>query len=656
MGNIIHGPRTEVSYFFSNCLDTRIPEMAEASRLAESGDIKGAEHIFAEYIKKTLKPEKLNRKWYEPLSKEAEERLKAKYDLAVSYSFCPCGIRHDFPIGKVDWLSNHTYNNYCEWPWQLSRHAELDTLAKYYTKYHDERAAEVWLNMIDSWIDQAILPDDGSAGNSTLCWRTIEAGIRMKGWARQIHAFINHPLLTDSFITRYFISVYEHGHRLMDAYTSGNWLLMEMHGVIRIAELYRFYKESDRWRETALAILEREMKSQVYPDGFHYELSTDYHAVADINYYDVLMMYRENELPEPEFLKKGLKGFYDVYPMIVRPDGKTPDINDGYPRRVSDKMKEALTLFPEREDYIFYSTEGREGKAPDILSCNFPYAGLAVMRNGREADSVWAFMDCGPFGKAHQHEDKLNVLISAYGKNMINEAGNYDYDTSDMRKYVLESRAHNVITFDELGQNRRGKYVWNPDDINKLSCHTYSSNDERDTARAVYNEGYGADGIAFTHDRSLIFMKKAEGLAPFFVVVDRVTAPDDKEHSYEAIWHFENCDFTLAGDKANGDFGDGVGLDLLFSDDSAESKDMIGTYEPYMQGWFPIRPSGPHEHRRVPTPVFKGKFKGKRRLVSVLYPYRNGERIISSVEASFDTADKSFTLVMNDGSRLTLSE
>ena len=77
------------------------------------------------------------------------------------------------------------------------------------------------------------------------------------------------------------------------------------------------------------------------------------------------------------------------------------------------------------------------------------------MRSGWERDARYLLLDVGPFGYGHQHEDKLNLLLHAYGRLLLAEGGNYAYDSSEMRRYVLSTRAHNTIRVDGHDQNRR---------------------------------------------------------------------------------------------------------------------------------------------------------------------------------------------------------
>lgn len=651
---IKHGPRTSDERFLSELIDTSVPELSGIDELVRSGHTNEAKHRFAEYIRTFLSHKKLIRDWVgATCSEDALARLTAKARDVMDYKFVSCGIPWQFKDKKIDWEFNPTYNAYCEWPWQLSRHPEWSTLAQYYVATGDENAAKTYADMLYSWLDQAILPENAN-GYQTICWRTIEAGIRMLPWSRHIQAFITSPHLTDDLITKYFVSIWEHGWRLRNFCTHGNWLLMEMHGLVRIGLLYPFLRSSEEWRAYALGRLKEELDIQVYPDGFQYELSTNYHNVVDNNYYSVLELYRNMEITPPDFLESGLEKLYDMYPRLTRPDMKLPDLNDGHEINIIGKMKIASRLYPDREDFKWFATDRKEGSAPAYLSYAFPYAGATVMRTSWDSDAIWAYMDQSPFGRGHQHEDKLNVLLYAYGKKLLTEGGCYDYDSSKMRKYVLSTRAHNTVRINGQDQNVRKTYRWADEDINKKADFTFEVTPEREIAEAEYTGGYGDAQDKVIHRRRLIFVKDTE--QPFFAVIDRLIAPDDTERSYETMWHLESCQLTLDGSNATGDFGDGVGLRLAFSDTSAELKNICGQYEPVYQGWMPIRPSGPHEHRPIPTPIYHGTFKGSLRTVTVLAPYKGGASQIASVSASTDISDTSFTVTLSDGPIVMLDE
>ena len=648
------GPRTSEKEFFEEHLDTTIPALSDIPECVQNGDMVKARKIFADHVRSFLQPQKLLRIWLDKTNDERVSSITERARDVMDYKFVSCGIPWQFTDKKVDWFSNPTYNDYKEWPWQLSRHPEFSVLAEYYLYTKDENAAKTWVDMINSWFEQAVAPVN-EPSNTTVCWKTLDVGIRMSGWSYQIHSFLHSPYVTDEFLTRYFISIFEHGRRLRNDFTHGNWLLMEMHGLIRIATLYPFIKYSAEWYEFADKRLEEELATQVYPDGFQYELSTNYHGVVDGNYSGIYNIFHYMEKDAPSFLlHPNHEKLYEMYPRLCRPDRRLPDINDGNEMDIHPKMDRAAFLYPHRKDFLWFATDGKEGNAPDYLSYAFPYAGAVAMRTSWDKDAVWGYMDCSPFGRSHQHEDMLNVLVFAYGKNLITEGGIYDYDSSEMRRYVVSTRAHNTIRINRMNQNRRATYKWEAEDISKKADFEFSTTPSLDVAEAEYNCGYGEALDKTVHRRKLLFFKDIEGTQPFFVVVDRLKAPDTEKRSYEAMWHFEECEFTEDGLCVNGDFGNGVGLTAVFSDTDATVVNMRGQYKPYYQGFMPIRPSGPHEHRPIHTPVLCGDFEGEKRIVTVLYPYSDGKNVVKAVKASPDINATDITIVLSDGRCLDL--
>ncbi len=650
------GPCTPVDTFFAQHLDTSIPALAGIPAKMQAGDVAGAEKIFADYLRATLKPDVLNRSWLEKKYTEKERQaLKKSADKTMSYLLSSCGMPHQFPQGKIDWDANPTFNKYREWTWQLSRHPFWTELAEYYTLTKDGQAAKVWVDQISSWFDQAACPEK-QPYNATHCWRTIEAGIRMEGWSHQVHAFLKAPEVSDEFLTRYFISIWEHGWRLRGNLSHGNWLLMELHGLLRIAVLYPFLKDAPAWEAHALKVLEGEFDRQVYPDGFQYELATGYHGVVISNYLGVYNLYEQLGRPPPAFIRTGLERMFEVYAKLRRPDGRTPSLNDGSEEKVASWMRRAQRLYPARTDFRWLATNGTEGAPPDGLSCVFPYAGAVVFRSSWNEDAVWGYLDGSPFGRGHQHEDKLNFLLSAYGRNMLVEGGNYMYDSSDCRKYVLSTRAHNTIRIDGLDQARRKTYTWHDADIRKPADVKFAGTPRVDIAVSAYGDGYGKDLYKAVHQRKVLFYKQEKGLAPFFVVIDRLAASDDKPHAYEQMWHLEECTLLVKDGTFTGDFGLGTALFAAQADPGAKIVDMKGQQAPYYQGWMPIWKGGPHEHRPIPTPVVCGSFTGTKRLVTVLYPYKDGAKKIRGVKASPSVDAKTFVLVLTDGTVRSLSE
>lgn len=659
--------------FLGGYVNCAVPGLQGIPAALAAGDTNAANRLFADYVRSALDSRKVNAAWHKGrLTAKGRAALRKSAEEIMDYRVSACGVPHHFKNHRIDWTFNPTYNGYREWPWQLGRQKFFSTLARYYVVTGDERAAATWRDMLDSWIDQAPPPPDGTPPGATISWRTLDAGLRVSGWCDQIHAFAKSPSLSDEFIVRFFRSVRDHGHRLEKPRVAGNWRIMELAGLLKVSMLFPFLSEARSWREGALAEFKTQLAEQVYPDGFQFELSPGYHGVIPHDYGSIVRLFRLCGAEPPGFILGGIEKSYDIYPRLSRPDRKVPAVNDSNVVDLRREMEGALNLYPEREDFRWFATDGAEGRAPEYLSYAFPYAGAAVFRSSWATNAVWGYMDCSPFGRGHQHEDKLNVLISAYGKNMVVEPGNYAYDTSDMRKYVVSTRAHNTILVDGREQFTRRKYKWHDGDIAKKADFGWLVSPEVDAACASFTAGYGFSADVTSayfqkqgesvppndmtvHSRTLVFFKKIPSLGPFFVVVDRLKAPDGRERTYDSLWHLEECGLKIDGAGFVADFGGGVGLAAAFSDSTAAIVDMKGSHTPY-QGWMPISPPGPHEHRPIPTPVLKGKFSGAKRIVGVLYPYCGGARQVVGVKASADVGANEFSILLSDGTEVNLRE
>ena len=542
---------------------------------------------------------------------------------AINGRFTVCGTPYQFKDNKIDWSYNPTYNNYCEWPWQFARHDFLLHLADYYRRTGDEKAAEAFVRIVGGFIDQVLPPPDGTFFGATKSWRTLDTGIRASQWMATYATFTNSPAFTPAFRAKFVGSLKEHIRRLRPTLSGGNWRLAELRGLVNIIFEFPELDPGEAILHAAEDELKDNLKKQLYPDGFQYELSPNYQGMVDGDYCMIADRYRAHGRTPPDFLEKGAELAFELYAHISAPDRHTPAINDASRVPVVPKMKRAASRYPDRKDFLWLATDGEKGVEPNYLSYAFPYSGAVVFRDSWSRDAVWGYVDMSPFGRGHQHEDKLNFLLFAYGKNMLTEGGVYDYDTSEMRKYVLSTRAHNTILIDGRGQNVRKNYKWEDAMLHQKADLTFSTTAERDVATSSYALGYGEGDVcdkSVVHTRTVEFIKDRG--APFFRVTDNLAAKDSRKHAYEQLWHLETCGLDMKDTSFVADFGDGVTLEAAFRSENGRLEDMMGRKEPQLQGWMPVFAPGPHEHRPIHTPVLKGTFVGKAEIVSIFRPKR----------------------------------
>ena len=576
-------------------LDTvKYPELAGCIKANEAGDTKTARKIFADTVKKVLDPEK----FFSHPSRNAKPELtaatKGTAERALRHDMWSCGTPMHFD-GKVDWFANPTYNQYKEWTWQLSRHDELVHLSRAYRACGDQRYADGCAELLDSWLKQAVRPEYSSTGYMTLCWRTIECGIRMGlMWPEIIHTFINNEAFTDDLIVDFCKSVYEHSLRMINAFTMGNWHMHELNGLGQSGMFYPFFKDSAEWISICFTRMERELtEMQVYPDGLQFETSTGYHGVVLHHVMEVIEVALIYGIEVPSSMFAVVENMLMMYVKLVQANKKLPHPNDGGGGAIKGTISRYAKYFPENEIFKWVATDGAEGNEPDFRSILLEYSGQAALRPDWNWDTS-AYIDVGPYGRAHQHEDKLNVTIANSEKVLLCEANTYAYDTSEARKYCLAARGHNVINVNGMEQNRRANYKWDTSMLSlKAAGASITLGDETDTVECVYDEQFGDGSVKAEHRRKLVMLKKPKLGKTLYIVVDNVVS--DTENEYEAMWHYDVKGAKLEDGKFVSDE-----ITQFVCGDTGAMRIACGELEPKMQGWI-CRTSRQRSEEPVPT-------------------------------------------------------
>jgi hypothetical protein len=273
----------------------------------------------------------------------------------------------------------------------------------------------------------------------------------------------------------------------------------------------------------------------------------------------------------------------------------------------------------------------------------FPYAGQFILRGGWDREALWLCLDGGPFGFGHQHEDKLSVLLTAFGRPLLVEGGVYTYDASQWRSYVLSSRAHNVVLVDGLEQNRRHE----PKDSYVVKAplpQVWESHERFDHAAARYDEGWGPKAVrSVTHTRHVFFLKP-----DLFIIADELVPRDGKPHTYDALFHLDAPEAAPDGLQVA---TQNPGPNLTIQAFGLDSVQIVkGQTNPVVQGWLPERAGGYGGIKPIPTAIYQKSAPGQTLLLFALYP--------TSGPASCPVADVGFasdqlTVRLRDGTERT---
>jgi hypothetical protein len=437
--------------------------------------------------------------------------------------------------GGLLWTHRGPSNDW-EWTLALNRHFQLGQLLAAYRKTGNGEYAQRIDEHLRDWI-RASLPYPARKNVGDI-WRGLEISFRAKAWAQVFYALQEDAHLTPAARLLILTSLPEHAHHLRHFHGDGNWLTMEISALGMVAAAWPEYKESAAWLEYASTTLTRELSGQIYLDGVQHELTSHYHWVALANFEQFADICRGAGIALPEEYSAGLEKMWHYRAAAMRPDGHGPLNNDSDLDYNRDSVVQAAATYG-RPDWAYIASNGAHGRKPEYgPSLMFPWAGQLVIRSGWDADALWAFLDVGPWGTGHQHNDKLHLSVSAYGRDLLVDSGRFVYSGKDVRfrkEYALLSRAHNVVLLDGTDQGPGPKRAQKP--VGEVD---YLITPEMTFARGSCDHFDGLAGEA-VHTRIVVYLQGGP-----IVVADRIET--DRPRKIEALWHWHpRCTVVLDG-------------------------------------------------------------------------------------------------------------
>lgn len=646
------GPRITDRELFA-ALDLSAKGLEAVKKANDAGDMTGARHALAAYLRgRTNVPWGQTSGFVDTSVKysaqDAEDALAGRVVVVT--------IPYAFPNGDIDWSFNATLhdpklarNN--EWQWQLGRASFWGALGNAYAHTGDERYAQAFAKQMRSWVMQNPRPDkvDNGAGSS---WRTIECGIRLAGsWPGAYDRFVKSPSLSDDDLILFVQSFLEQARYLRQNQTGGNWLTMEMNGLYTAGALFPEFTNAKDWRDYAARRLYDDISVQFLPDGAQYELTPGYHNVALDNVLGIVKTAKRAgrmiELP-PDYVAR-LERAYDYNLYLMTPNRSLPRFNDSWDVGVPGLMQTAFQFFPARTDFQWVGTGGKQGVPPKETSHAFPWAGYYTMRSGWDPGANLLVLDAGPLGNGHSHQDKLNVVLWAWGREMLFDGGGGSYETSRWRAYGTDTFSHNTVLVDGNPQRRNTNAPADKVSARPIDAH-WESDRTHDYAEGVYDENYGTAHPA-THRRRVLYVKP-----DLYVVSDTLTPTDTASHAYQARWHLLTTQTlqdpatqtvtTTDADKPN------LAIVPLRAD-GLQTRTASAQTEPELLGWW-VRKDLDPPHIPATTVLHTRIGTGVQRFLTLLVPLKPGaSKPIRQIRAvGSDTVE----VTLADGRRLNVSD
>ena len=535
--------------------------------------------------------------------------------------------------GRLDWTHTGPDND-IEWAWGLNRHGHLITLLEAWF----ETGNPVYAGAIDTHVQDWVI---GSlpyprVKSSTAQWRGLEVALRAKVWVRVFFALVNSGHLSPATQILMLSSLPEHIHYMRNFHAkAGNWLTMEMSGLAMVATAWPELNHAREWVAYTKAKMLEGLRDQVYPDGVQKELTSHYHQVALVNFQQFLEICERANEPLPEDYRKELEKMHHYVAYTVRPTGHGILNNDSDKRYNRDLIMQAASDY-DRQDWLFIASNGKKGKRPDgPPSAIFPWAGQLVMRSDYDADAHWAFFDIGPWGTGHQHNDKLHISVTAYGRDLLVDAGRFAYRgalAEKFRGYARGSSSHNVVLIDGAGQDDGPREA-----TGKLPDTYYRSTDRFDYAWNSFDQFEGLEGKV-EHKRALFYVR-----GKFWIVLDRIDT--DRPRKIQTLWHWHPDSKVQADDNAVvSTTNDRGNLQIIpVNYDKWQVTHVKGQEEPAIQGWYSER----YNHAQ-PTAVslYTTQIENATSFAWVLYPSEGQTPTVNARIVSQD--GKGITLSVSD--------
>jgi uncharacterized heparinase superfamily protein len=232
------------------------------------------------------------------------------------------------------------------------------------------------------------------------------------------------------------------------------------------------------WRSKGDRLLRRELSSQLLADGFHEERCPGYHAVLVedlLRFHALLSATGESESALGRQVAFDLARAAGALASVLHQDGDIPLFNDA---AIGQALPGAELV--RRAEAVLGPAAVRRDAAGAVA------AGFHRLEGGGATVIVDLGEAGSPANPGHVHADSLSFELSAWGRRVIVDAGTFDYEPSEERRFARSTAAHNTVEID--GQD--SSEVWGVFRVGRMAR-------PRDVRRAV--EG-GAVSVSAAHD------------------------------------------------------------------------------------------------------------------------------------------------------------
>lgn len=491
------------------------------------------------------------------------------------------GIEAPLVFGKLLDYRNPKLVGDIKYLWEPNRHLHLVTLAQAYALTGDAAHFHVLRQHLESWFSACpyrMGPNWTSA---------LEVAIRLINWsiAWQLLGGAHSPLFEGArnsrLRRRWLDSVHQHAQFVLGHFSlyssANNHLIGEAAGLFIAALTWPHWPCAGKWLDEAKAILEREARLQIAPDGVSREQSTSYQQfVLDLLLLPLLAGKANGHWFSAAYESR-IEAMLEFVASMMDAGGELPMIGDADDGRVV-RLSESAAASPHRSllasgavlfgrgdfkrkagrlddktrwlvgenaDALFEGLSSGDAELP--VRRAFADGGYYILGCDFESPAeIRVVADAGPLGypaiAAHGHADALSFTLSVGGRDFLVDPGTYTYHTAgEWRRYFRGTSAHNTVCVDGTDQSQGGgNFMW----LRKANagCSLWSSTPQIDEFEG-WHDGYMHLPDPVMHRRRIVLDKAARRL----VIDDRLEMAG--EHDVDLLFHCsEHCEAVCLPD------------------------------------------------------------------------------------------------------------
>ncbi len=495
-----------------------------------------------------------------------------------------------------------------KWCWELNRFQHLLCLGASWRLTRNESFAQEARDQVESWMESIRYPM-GVQWSSNL-----EVGLRLVAWVRCHILCANSAVWDDDFVERFITCMYIHTRHLARELTThhaaGNHLLGEVSALLYVSVVYPFFADSEKWRTTAVRILDRLVPIIILRDGVYAEQSTGYFRFVAEFLLPVIHLAKYHDIVlSGEVLQRVAAGLEFVH-EIAKDCGEVPMIGDSDTGRavgwqLSDfwdfswllaaggvlldrpSLFSGMGSFP-AESFLIMGEGGLESftkhnlkrasngnqDESSLVRTEFSDGGYQISRDGQFS----ILFDAGPLGIppgcGHGHADGLSFLLWHKGQPVIVDTGTGSYNAAPIwRDYFRSTAAHNTIRVDGKNQTQPlNTFRW----AEPLKIKQYSPR-VGESWRVLHGR---LDWGEFVHHRFII-----HALEKGMLVLDHIDGAG--AHDLELWMHFDpiwNVDKTSTGSFSARSLNERIEIAIKHSSPQVDVSILRGSVDP-IAGW-----------------------------------------------------------------------